>query len=154
MARGKFPWVTTTPATWICDECGETIGEPGQGIVVWTQSWDDDSAVDRFRIVHKETSGRQCDPGGNSRWVDVSRLVGADGLAYLLSFLSVGPILGGGGLKIRDFDNYVDTVRRLQTPGYEQARSKFGSQEVADNYGDANEYFPYLPEELEKIIHL
>jgi hypothetical protein len=81
-------------------------------------------------------------------------LVGADGLAYLLSFLSVGPILGGGGLKIRDFDNYVDTVRRLQTLGYEEARSKFDTQEVADRFGDANEYFPYLTEPLEKISRL
>ncbi|WP_156523474.1 hypothetical protein [Dietzia sp. 111N12-1] len=146
--------MTTTLATWTCDTCGETIDGPEQGIVAWGHSPADEFAVDRFVIVHRLSVRPSCDPDGNTSSMELAHMVGDQGFAILLSFLSVGPIRGGGGQKITNFDNYVDTVRRLQVPGYEQARSKFGSQEVADEFGDATEYSPYLPETLEKIIRL
>ena len=53
---------------------------------------------------------------------------------------------------VNDFDEFVDFIRRVQTPFYEQARRHFSNEDVLDEYCDSNEHLPYLPEELKDII--
>jgi len=108
-----------------------------------------------FKIVHQSGVNGQggCDPGARAGYVsnlNLPILLGEDGLAYLLSMLSAGP-LKGGGITVSDLDGFVDLTRRLQTPWYEQARARFGDEDVKTDLADANEVFPYLPETLKKI---
>ena len=81
--------------------------------------------------------------------------LGDKGLAYTLSFLSAGPVqsaLGGAPqCEISDFDGFVDFLRRVQTPYYEEARRHFRDPDLLDDFADANEVLPYLPDELQRI---
>jgi hypothetical protein len=72
-------------------------------------------------------------------------------MALLLSWLSGGPMSEAGHNRVGDLDAYVDLVRRVQTPWYEQARSLFQAEKTQHWLGDANEYRPYQPDVLRKI---
>jgi hypothetical protein len=50
-----------------------------------------------------------------------------------------------------DMDAYVDLIRRLQTPWYEEARSFFQTESIQNGWGIANEVAPYDPESLRQI---
>lgn len=83
-------------------------------------------------------------------------MIGHDGQAWLLAMLSAGPLRGE---EPRDYfpvypDQFVDLFRRLQTPGYEEARQRFGLASVLEAYADANEVQPYTPSELRRIAEL
>lgn len=140
--------------TWTCDTCGEQV-EPKRGVVLARWTPDEDRRLTGFIIVHKNIDGRHCDPGNASgyRWnVDLHTLLGQDGMANLLAYLSAGPLKGGGGASnLESIDEFIDLFRRLQVPYYEQARHRFGDEDVTYAYGDANEYFPYMPDQLERI---
>jgi hypothetical protein len=73
-----------------------------------------------------------------------------------LTHLSLGPIkknIGQGSYcDVADLDEFVDFIRRVQTPFYEEARAHFRNQDLLDDYTDANELLPYLREELQGII--
>lgn len=139
--------------TWTCDSCGEQVmPERGTVIARYTKP---DRWLTGFLIVHKNIDGRDCDPGSRNGYyynVDLDSLLGQRGMAHLLAHLSAGPLKGGGGAaQVADMDEFVDLFRRLQVPFYEQARHRFDDDDVANAYSDANEYFPYMPDELEKI---
>ncbi|MCK2240873.1 MULTISPECIES: hypothetical protein [unclassified Crossiella] len=146
--------------SWSCDACGKPItSAPNDGIVVWRTRETDGRYLDHdFKIVHKtiepDPVPHRCDPGnagGYDAHIDLTVLLGADGLAWLLSWLSAGPFLGGGHLQVADLDEYVNLVRRLQTPYYEQARQNFNDEAVRDILCDASEVAPYLPDTLHRI---
>lgn len=137
---------------WICDSCGDDITEVGKALVTWRT--DDERRGYDFLIVHKNLDGRSCDPEAKSGFVlntELSSFLGADGLAYALSLLSPGPIMGDTAVRVADFNGFVDLIRRTQTPWYEEARSRFGTEETRDRFGDANEIAPYVPVALERI---
>lgn len=140
-----------TLSRWICDACSKPIDSAEHGIVVFLR--DARLDADHFRIVHKQSAPGypNCDPQGSTGWVDLPRMLGVDGLTYLLSFLSAGPLKGPGGMGVADHDAFVDLVRRVQIPFYEEARSRFNEESVRDALGDANEVFPYLPTTLEGV---
>jgi hypothetical protein len=71
-------------------------------------------------------------------------------LTTLLSWLSRGPVDGGGhpDVAIEDLDGYVDLVRRLQIPHYEQARRRFRDQEVHEKLVGVNPVHPYTQDNL------
>lgn len=156
--------------TWTCDTCGEAVtGTPADGLVVWRDRWPDNpieylqqdpppTALPEmydFRIVHNNGNGtRSCDPGADQGFISnlpLERFLGADGLTMMLSWLSVGPIKGGGGSRISDTDQLVDFIRRVQIPYYEQARMHLDAPETRDMLGDANEYRPYMTDVLRDI---
>jgi hypothetical protein len=98
--------------------------------------------------------GRRCDPGDDAGFrlsTELSSFLGADGLAYAMSLLSPGPIMGDSALRVRDFDGFVDLVRRTQTPWYEEARQFWHTEHTKDLQADANEVAPYVPDELKRI---
>lgn len=145
--------------SWICDTCGEPITDPTRALVVWRSDGDSYTYSD-FMIVHKtfrrEANPRHCDPGAKSGYImnlDLDHFFGVNGLTMLLSWLSIGPLKDGGGSRIAssDLDAFVDLVRRVQVPNYEQARPRFREEDTRYWLDDANEYYPYLPEVLDRV---
>jgi hypothetical protein len=135
---------------WICDNCGNPIDRIQEGYVVWRLIND---KYGGFMIVHQD----RCDPGsgqGYTHSLALEDFLGAKGLARLLAWLSLGPLRGPSDdrPRVHDLDEYVDLVRRVQTPYYEEARHRFADEDVQYNLGDANEYAPYLPEVLKGIV--
>jgi hypothetical protein len=150
--------------TWLCDTCHEPItAEPNDGMVVWKTrrsgpEEEDGNEYYGFMIVHKTISSdpapRRCDPGDREGYLgslDLPKFLGPEGLAMLLSWLSPGPVKGYDYCRVASLDEFTDLVRRVQTPWYEQARPHFGDELTQHWLGDANEYYPYLPETLRRI---
>ncbi|TBL44260.1 hypothetical protein EYA84_02120 [Verrucosispora sp. SN26_14.1] len=143
---------TTEPLqSWQCDRCPDLITDPNMSLVMWRR--EDDKFTD-FLIVHKSTGGRTCDPGSRSEYresLELSNFLGGTGVALLLSWLSMGPVRGVPETnRVGDFDKFVDLFRRLQVPWYEEARPHFQEEETQHWLGDANEYFPYIPDTLQR----
>lgn len=137
-------------ARWRCDVCGEDIKDPDDGYVIWKSN--DQHKGHDFKIIH---TGR-CDKSSHlySMSSALTDFLGERGLTVLLSMLSLGPIkakLGQTGCQIADLDEFVDFMRRVQVPFYEEARSHFNDPSLLEDYSDANEVAPYLPEELKCI---
>ena len=85
----------------------------------------------------------------------LERFLGQDGLTRLLAFLSAEPLINSMGAKsrqrVKDMDEFVDFIRRMQTPYYEEARIHFRDEEVLNVFSGSNEYSPYLPDALKDI---
>jgi hypothetical protein len=142
------------PARWLCDTCGEQVTDPAGALVVWRVADRDGGghAFRDFKIVHKGP----CDPESQAGYVmslEVDRFTGPDGLTMLLSWLSIGPLKGGGYPRVapEDLDAYVDLVRRVQLPGYEEARRYFDDPGVREWHGESNEVWPYTVQALREI---
>lgn len=132
---------------WYCDVCGERIEDVKSGYVVW-----DSVEGHGFKIIHK----KRCDSHEHNSSKALDEFLGPEGLTYLLAKLSAGPILKvrgeGSPRNMPNLDDYVDFVRRVQTPFYEEARRLFGTKKVLDDFCDANQYMPYLSKRLESMI--
>lgn len=104
-----------------------------------------------FKVIHKA----RCDKDDHISSSALGDFLGNDGAAYLLSFLSVGPLKKRKDMPeycgVRSVDEFVDLFRRLQTPYYEQARANFKDPDVHEDFSDANEYYPYVPDVLKRI---
>ena len=141
--------MTTPLTTWRCDVCGELIDSPESGYVIWKT--DSNLLSHSIKIIHKI----KCDLKDHHDSAALSDFLGESGLAYLLSKLSLGPIMKSmdqsSFCQVADMDEFVDFFRRVQTPFYEQARTKFGSAEVQSDFAGSNELYPYLPESLKSI---
>ncbi|NED97939.1 hypothetical protein G1H11_21810 [Phytoactinopolyspora alkaliphila] len=134
--------------TWKCDICGEATESVEDAYAYWRD--DVQGREVDFKIAHK----MRCDPGPEFvNCMDIDEFLGDDGLTRLLAMLSAGPLKGpqGGEVHVADLNEFVDFVRRLHTPGYEEARPHFRSHEVQEAYCDTDEVFPYLQENLEQI---
>lgn len=141
---------------WICDTCGEIIECPEDGYV---QFKDGDMGYDNFIIVHHFSASPRKD--NNTRgcyqyYADSSlkSFLEAGGLAHLLALVDPGehkcyelkqPHTG-------DFRKWVDFVRRLQLPYYEEARLYWQKAEKDGFFSGANETWPYLSENLKLLI--
>jgi len=136
------------PSKWYCDVCGEPIDDAKSGYVIWRSAA---PSKDRdFKIIHQSRCDRKNYESSNA----LEDFLGPRGVAYLLSFLSVGPALHnpqGGYNKVADMDEFVDFFRRCQTPFYEEARRRFQNERFREDFGDSNELYPYLPETLKRI---
>lgn len=146
--------MTAPLTTWTCDTCGQEISNAKDGYVVWRATSAANPKAD-YRIVHQNKNGSTCDPGaqgGYQRSQALPDFLGPDGLATLLAMLSPGPLKGPASEPdIRDLDEWVDFVRRVQTPWYEQARTRFDDDQIQQDYADSNETWPYLPDTLHRI---
>lgn len=135
--------------SWYCDVCGQKIQNSNDGYVIWKTQ----PNAHGFKIIHQG----KCDLQGNYiASAALDDFLGANGLAYLLTKLSYGVIAKNLGATphcdITDFDEYVDFIRRVQTPSYEEARRRFSNPNLISDYSDANELLPYTQSELERII--
>lgn len=114
---------------WRCDSCGDIITSVQSGWVEWLASEDKhgNDILKGLRLVHrgrqKNARNHNCryDPlehfrGGRTivEGLPLERLVGADGLMVLLSFLAEGE------LPRREI---LELIKRVQIPGYELVRN-------------------------------
>ena len=136
---------------WECDQCGASIDDAGAGYVLWDRR---DGGPEGYRIIHRG----QCDDKSYRSSMPLDSFLGPDGLNSLLGFLSIGPIkraLGEAGKPaVRDMDAFVDFVRRVQIPGYEQVRQHFGDPDILDRFADATETYPYRLEVIDDVLSL
>jgi hypothetical protein len=137
-------------AIWRCDVCDQPIDFVKSGYVIWKT--DSNLSMHSIKIIHQT----KCDLKDHSSSAPLEDFLGEKGLANLLSKLSLGPIKKSQGQKpvcqVVDMDEFVDFFRRVQTPFYEEARVKFGSPELMQDFDDSNELYPYLPEILKRIV--
>lgn len=136
--------------TWYCDVCGKRIEDIQKGYLTWKTG--DNLHSHDFKIIHKIN----CDLDDHPVSVPLRNFIGADGLSCLLSHLSLGPIMLAHGIESHcdasNIDEFVDLIRRLQTPYYEEARRKFQNQKVMADFSASTEMYPYLPDILEWIV--
>ena len=141
--------MTKPLTTWRCDVCGHQIDGIESGYVIWKT--DSNLSMNSIKIIHQ----KKCDLSDHSSSAALKDFLGEKGLANLLCKLSLGPIKKSQGQKsvcqVVDMDEFVDFFRRVQSPFYEEARTKFGSPELRQDFDDANELYPYLPEVLKEI---
>ena len=140
----------TAIGPWVCDTCGEDIIAAADGYVIWRDSADGPTG---FRIIHT----KRCDDRDFPSSMPLDSYVGVEGLTHLMTFLSVGPFHLGGDLtgsskSVASTDEFVDFVRRVQIPGYEQVRSRYADQDVSDALSGSNEWYPYTAETIERIL--
>lgn len=132
---------------WYCDVCGEPIEDVKNGYVIW-------HPVDGhgFKIIHQ----KRCDQADHNSSKALNEFLGLEGLTYLLAKLSIGPIAQNSEpspvSKLPNLDEYVDFMRRVQVPFYEEARRLFGTERVQADFYDANEHMPYFPDRLKRMI--
>ena len=149
---------------WICDTCGQLIRSPEEGWVEWLR--DDEMRVGDFRICHQNAfsplrKGDGISPGcqqyaydPNVQDLPMDSFVGPQGIVQMLSFVDIGESLDAAyrGPRVRDFRNWAETFRRLFLPNYEEARPYFDAAYREGFFGDTNEIFLYLPENLRDMI--
>ncbi len=135
---------------WYCDVCGEKILKADDGYVVWKD--DEHHKSHGFKVIHQG----KCDKDKSfSLSAALGDFLGADGLAYCLSFLSLGALKQAHGethVQAGDLDGFVDFVRRMQTPNYEEARRLFSEQSVIEDNADSNEVGPYMQKNLLSLL--
>lgn len=142
---------------WYCDCCGEIIERPEDGYVQFRRSRENDLLYDDFVIVHHKTVS----PRRNTRHgcyiydsdSDLESFLGDNGKVHLLSLLDPGeyhmPEFMSMTSNIRRWNDFF---MRLQLPYYEEAR-RYWSRAMSDGYfGDSNEIYIYLPENLRRMI--
>jgi hypothetical protein len=137
---------------WYCDVCGDIIKNSRGGRVIWKS--DENHCDYDFKIIHmKKCDNKRLYPSSMS----LDTFLGEQGVQYLLQFLSRGKIKENLGqtsrAQVKDMNEFVDFFRRVQTPYYEEARTKFNSSTLLDDFSDDNEVGPYLEERLKKIIN-
>jgi hypothetical protein len=133
---------------WYCDVCHEPIDDPQHGYVIW-KSEGPEYLDHSFKVIHQQ----RCDRKDHHQSKALAEFLGRDGLTYLLSHLSTGPLMGVKSGGVKDLDEYVDLIRRVQTPYYEEARRKFGTSELQAAAHGWNEYAPYTQQYLIDIIN-
>ncbi|SRR5712691_9830357 len=141
---------------WSCDTCGGPVTDPDGALVVWRETRE--RTFRDFRIVHKSPSpapGSGCAPSARSGYacsLELGQFLGADGLTMLLSWLSTGPLISGDPqIAPGDLGAFVDLVRRVQVPYYEEGRRRFGGSDVREYVAGSNRMSPYATGTLQVI---
>lgn len=152
----------------ICDTCGEIIQKPEDGWVEWISVYNESTKkfnTHSYRIVHHQSAS----PKKESSYYGCYQHDKAKGrcdnhlhhfindeyqMANILSFLDVGPYHCNtfSGTGINDIREYVEFVRRLTIPYYEEARI-YWQEALEDGYfEDANEIWIYGTKTLKQLI--
>lgn len=152
----------------ICDTCGEIIQSPDDGWLEWVTETDDltgKSETHSFNIVHHISSSPYassskdgCYQHGRKKglrdlplrhYIDENYK-----MAHILSFLDIGPLHQPKykGTDLRDLREFVEIMRRLTIPHYEEARLYWDDAKADGYFSDSNEIWPYGIETLQEII--
>jgi hypothetical protein len=156
---------------WICDECGEIIGDARDGFVEWLSGrtfppGSTDSVQEGphgFRIVHvtsaspRESRGGECYKYSHSperQDLPLKNFLGADGLVQLLSKVDVGEFHDPDRRErpAKDLREWATLVRRLQLPYYEEARLYLDRADSDGYFDGANELYVYMSANLRRLI--
>ncbi len=135
-----------------CDQCGQLIEEPEHGYVEWHI---DNSG---WHIVHHANYSplqpeKNC-YAGFDKTIALTRFLGPAGMAYIIGFLDVGEHLPDVEKRIRaaDIREFVEFVRRVTLPYYEEARQYWDEAKRGGFFEGANESWPYAPDVLKQVI--
>ena len=136
-------------SVWYCDTCGDKINDSTHGYVIWRSAGNPHD----FKIIHQ----KDCDHKDHSSSAALDDFLGPRGLSYCLTFLSAGPIIhnlnGSSNQPHPNLSEFVDFMRRVQVPHYEQARRSFSNSDLLSHLSDSNEFAPYIPETLFRIAN-
>ena len=142
---------------WYCDVCGKVIKKPEDGYVIWSE--DDDFNVIDIKIIHqnREEGGRivGCDRDDPrySCSLPLDSFLGDNGKAELLAMVDPGPrFCSEYKSRITDKRMFLEFVKRVQLPYYEEARFYMKSEAGARILDGANEVNAILPRTLKAII--
>lgn len=146
----------------ICDKCSETIENIEDGVVEWHRKSEDNSPLtlnSKFRIVHHITSSPLKSNNGCAHVPSLSTsklkdFLGENGMIYILKLIDQGIFHRSkfNEPEVADVLEYVEFVRRLTIPYYEEARLYFGHAESDVITKGLNEIRVYQPDILKSII--
>jgi hypothetical protein len=153
-----------------CDTCGEIINSPEQGWIEWISKYDENTQTFKthsFRIVHNYVNSPNADRSNSGCYQHTGATGRHDShlhsflnedykMAKILKFLDIGSIHDPDykGTSITDLREYVEIVRRLTIPHYEEAR-KYWAEALEDGFfQDANEISVYGINNLKQLISI
>lgn len=149
----------------ICDHCGQVIEKPEEGFVEWETRRDSSGIFIQsgFKIVHhyayspkKDSSDSGCYHHDKSEFRSDNHLeyfLGEGKMAQLFYFLDFGePFSADIRTKVKDMREYVDFVKRLTIPYYEEARKYMAQAEQDGLYSDCSPTSLYTPSKLKSIV--
>lgn len=139
----------------ICDSCGEVIENPNDGWVEWEGSFEDNKSVNKnFRICHHKMQCQKLARHPNCSDLPLNNIIGDNVHAFIFTHLDAGPYHNReySGPSIVDFRQYTDFMRRLTLPYYEEARQWWNEAMMDGYFGDSNEIYIYLPDNLKRMI--
>jgi|TARA_B100001971_G_C17782459_1_gene330433 hypothetical protein len=127
----------------LCDKCNKTITNPDEGYVQWLSN--EYLQYYGFKIVHHKSSSSLNNKNGcyfynnNSDLNDIplEYFIGDSGLSLMLTFLNEKVKLGKE--RILDTNEYIEFIRRLQIPYYEQVSHMF---DLHESYDERNTVSP------------
>lgn len=137
---------------WRCDKCGGSVTVE-EGYVNWEH---ENPSRKEIRIIHQA----RCDDGAYNSSAALADFLGPDGLVKLTAMLSSGTLVAHRyedsasvpAEFLPNLDIWVDFVRRVQIPYYEEARELMRDAELREYLSDSNEVAPYLQRSLKQII--
>ena len=159
---------------WICDTCGQVIEAASEGWLEWLESKDSSGTYKKhgFRIVHHQSysprnpnrpelrpsNAASCysyenHPGLVADY-HLDHIVGPHGLAVLLGMIDKGPLIEAAfdGPGVMDLRDWVELVRRLAVPHYEEAR-RYVVQASRDGFFEGmSDHAIYAPATLETVV--
>lgn len=134
--------------------CGDPV-DAKSGYVEWLT---DDAGMARdFRIVHNEARCHRYEKQEHAfKDLPIAEFVGPDGLSALLAMLDPGRLIvkefDDADVGVSGFRSYVDLVRRLHLPHYEDACRYFHTSATADVIHGQNEAAVFPSGSLREII--
>ncbi|MCD7978332.1 MAG: hypothetical protein LUG51_14715 [Tannerellaceae bacterium] len=152
----------------VCDECGQIIKIPQEGIVEWIKRRDENKKeyVEGFRIIHTQEASplRKGEKEGCCRYnkhpgcrnMPLPNVLSVAN-AFVLHFLNPGYFRCSqeeslwNECKVTDFYEYTNFARRITVPYYEEVRFHF-NRWIEDEKIDLNT--PYYDYKEEFLIHL
>jgi hypothetical protein len=150
-------------AQWLCDTCGEVIDGPKAGWLEWIQHGE--AKASGFRICHhapasprrKKRGDEGCYQYSNAEGRHDNHLdsfVGPDGLSALIAMVDAGSLHDQSGADVPQAGvrEWLEIVRRLHTPHYEEARRYFAKAASDGFFDGCNELYPYTQSTLETLI--
>ena len=158
-----------TPLTqFICDTCGELIKEPKEGWIEWiieVNAKTGKRETHSFRIVHhfkysplaKEHNAGcyQHEHAKGRQDLHLHHFIEDNTkMAHILKFLDIGPYHEKEykGPTVKNMREYVEFVRRLTIPHYEEARLYWERALEAGYFQDSNEIWIYGVDNLITMI--
>jgi hypothetical protein len=151
-----------------CDTCGEIINCPKEGWIEWISENDKEKGTFKthsFRIVHHMTHSPIATKTNNGCYQHSKKIERRDShldhflskeykMANILMFLDIGSYHNPeyNGTYLTDMRQYVETVRRLTIPYYEEARH-YWTEALDDGFFiDANERMIFSVNNLKHLI--
>lgn len=140
----------------ICDTCGKVINAPEEGLV--EMIYNEELHYTRFTVVHHRVwSPRRpydnCEQGLACDHLD--NFLGPKGLSAFLAMLDPGPHIKKqceSPHRVVNIREWVDVVRRLHLPYYEEARQFFAEAMEEGYFVGENELSMFVPTNLRELI--